>query len=252
MKNKDDKQKDLEALRKDLESAKNLFITGFEKLKVSQDFGTAFESDPTRLKLVRNLLALSNEFEIPLILEGIESTATVEAARDLGITLGQGFYFAHPSHAERVLEWAKEHPDTASAEEEVNIASIEEYLVTPVAETDVPDAPWVAFSAGSSDVAPKPAGAPVADQPVDVRGNFSERFFQALKQIYDLGAHEAVEPQAVDRFLENVLPAAVELCPAESRDELRARIASLKPREKFFLTAAGTVHSRPSSGDGGR
>jgi len=38
MKNRDDKQKDLEALRKDLEQAKNLFITGYEKLKVSQDF----------------------------------------------------------------------------------------------------------------------------------------------------------------------------------------------------------------------
>ena len=38
MKNRDDKQKDLEALRKDLEQAKNLFVTGFEKLKVSQDF----------------------------------------------------------------------------------------------------------------------------------------------------------------------------------------------------------------------
>src|SRR6266852_8192148 len=38
MKNRDDKQKDLEALRKDLESARNLFVTGFEKLKVSQDF----------------------------------------------------------------------------------------------------------------------------------------------------------------------------------------------------------------------
>jgi len=38
MKNRDDKQKDLEALRKDLEKARNLFVTGFEKLKVSQDF----------------------------------------------------------------------------------------------------------------------------------------------------------------------------------------------------------------------
>jgi len=37
-KNRDDKQKDLEALRKELEQAKNLFITGYEKLKVSQDF----------------------------------------------------------------------------------------------------------------------------------------------------------------------------------------------------------------------
>ena len=38
MKNRDDKQKELEALRKDLESARNLFVTGYEKLKVSQDF----------------------------------------------------------------------------------------------------------------------------------------------------------------------------------------------------------------------
>jgi large subunit ribosomal protein L10 len=38
MKNKDDKKKDLEALRKDLERAQSLFVTGFEKLKVSQDF----------------------------------------------------------------------------------------------------------------------------------------------------------------------------------------------------------------------
>ena len=38
MKNRDDKQKDLEALRKDLERARNLFVTGFEKLTVSQDF----------------------------------------------------------------------------------------------------------------------------------------------------------------------------------------------------------------------
>jgi large subunit ribosomal protein L10 len=38
MKNRDDKQKDLEALRKDLTEAGNLFVTGFEKIKVSQDF----------------------------------------------------------------------------------------------------------------------------------------------------------------------------------------------------------------------
>lgn len=38
MKNKEDKQKDLQALRKDLESLKNLFVTGYEKLRVGQDF----------------------------------------------------------------------------------------------------------------------------------------------------------------------------------------------------------------------
>ena len=38
MKNKEDKKKDFEELRKDLEKAKNLFVTGYEKLTVDQDF----------------------------------------------------------------------------------------------------------------------------------------------------------------------------------------------------------------------
>jgi large subunit ribosomal protein L10 len=38
MKKKDDKQKDLESLRQDLGEVKNLFVTGYEKLRVDQDF----------------------------------------------------------------------------------------------------------------------------------------------------------------------------------------------------------------------
>jgi large subunit ribosomal protein L10 len=38
MKKKEDKKKDIEALRQDLEHSQNLFVTGYEKLKVGQDF----------------------------------------------------------------------------------------------------------------------------------------------------------------------------------------------------------------------
>ena len=38
MKKKEDKQKDLEALRRDLRASRNLFVTGYEKLRVEQDF----------------------------------------------------------------------------------------------------------------------------------------------------------------------------------------------------------------------
>src|SRR5689334_10827553 len=38
MKNKEDKQKDIDALRKDFGPLKNLFVTGYEKLRVNQDF----------------------------------------------------------------------------------------------------------------------------------------------------------------------------------------------------------------------
>ena len=68
-------------------------------LKISQDFGTSFEADTTKTKIVRNLLSLANEFECELILEGIETAATAKAAAELGIRYGQGFYFAVPADA---------------------------------------------------------------------------------------------------------------------------------------------------------
>lgn len=38
MKNKQDKQNDVESLRRDLQESKNVFVTGYEKLRVAQDF----------------------------------------------------------------------------------------------------------------------------------------------------------------------------------------------------------------------
>jgi large subunit ribosomal protein L10 len=38
MKKKEDKKKDVDALRQDLEKSRNLFVTGYEKMRVSQDF----------------------------------------------------------------------------------------------------------------------------------------------------------------------------------------------------------------------
>jgi large subunit ribosomal protein L10 len=38
MKNKEEKKKDIDALHQDLERSKNLFVTGYEKLRVDQDF----------------------------------------------------------------------------------------------------------------------------------------------------------------------------------------------------------------------
>ena len=38
MKKKEDKQRDLDALRQDLQKTDNIFVTGFEKMRVDQDF----------------------------------------------------------------------------------------------------------------------------------------------------------------------------------------------------------------------
>lgn len=68
-------------------------------LKISQHFGTGFEGDSTKMKIVRNLLGLARDFECELVLEGIEAASTAEAALDLGIRYGQGYHFGLPSPA---------------------------------------------------------------------------------------------------------------------------------------------------------
>ena len=72
-------------------------------LKVSQHFGTAFETDRAKMKIVRNLLSLADDFGCDLIVEGIEHASTAEAAARLGIRYGQGFYFHRPAEAEVFL-----------------------------------------------------------------------------------------------------------------------------------------------------
>jgi EAL domain-containing protein (putative c-di-GMP-specific phosphodiesterase class I) len=68
-------------------------------LKISQQFGTDFERDATKEKIIRNIIALADDFGCQTILEGVETEATLHAARALGITLAQGYYFARPALA---------------------------------------------------------------------------------------------------------------------------------------------------------
>lgn len=66
-------------------------------LKVSQDFGTGFERDPTKLKLVLNIQSLARDFGCAVILEGVEDASTAEVAARIGIEYGQGFLFGRPA-----------------------------------------------------------------------------------------------------------------------------------------------------------
>jgi EAL domain-containing protein (putative c-di-GMP-specific phosphodiesterase class I)/ActR/RegA family two-component response regulator len=68
-------------------------------LKISQLFGTQFESDATKLKIIRNIVSLGSEFACDVIIEGIEDASSEVAARDLGIKFGQGYLFGRPADA---------------------------------------------------------------------------------------------------------------------------------------------------------
>jgi large subunit ribosomal protein L10 len=75
MKKKEDKEKDLEALRKDLEKTSNLFVAGYEKLKVSQDFELR--------KIVRGAGAKYRVVKNNLASIASEGTASAAVLKDL-------------------------------------------------------------------------------------------------------------------------------------------------------------------------
>lgn len=73
---------------------------GPDWMKISQYFGTGFESDPTKSKIVKSIASLAASFDARFILEGIETEETATAARELGIEYGQGYLFARPAAIE--------------------------------------------------------------------------------------------------------------------------------------------------------
>jgi EAL domain-containing protein (putative c-di-GMP-specific phosphodiesterase class I) len=69
-------------------------------LKISQRFGTSFEADAAKSKIVANIVSLAHSFDCEVVLEGIEHAETAAAAARMGIGYGQGFFFARPGEAE--------------------------------------------------------------------------------------------------------------------------------------------------------
>lgn len=68
-------------------------------IKISQAFGTAFEEDPMRTRVVRHIAAMARDFGCRTILEGVETEATARAAAANAIDLVQGYYFGRPREA---------------------------------------------------------------------------------------------------------------------------------------------------------
>jgi EAL domain-containing protein (putative c-di-GMP-specific phosphodiesterase class I) len=69
-------------------------------LTISHEFGTDFEKDPSRTKIIRNIQSLAHDFECDVILEGVESEETSRAAADIGARYAQGFFYARPADAD--------------------------------------------------------------------------------------------------------------------------------------------------------
>ncbi|HEY0156271.1 MAG TPA: EAL domain-containing response regulator [Thermoanaerobaculia bacterium] len=68
-------------------------------IKMSQTFGTDFENDETKERIVRHTVSLANDFNCETILEGVETATTSRAAAAMGVPLAQGFHYGRPHAA---------------------------------------------------------------------------------------------------------------------------------------------------------
>ena len=65
-------------------------------IKISGVFGTDFESNADKERVIRHVVALAHDFGCVTVLEGIETRQTADAAANLGIELAQGYFFSRP------------------------------------------------------------------------------------------------------------------------------------------------------------
>lgn len=75
-------------------------------LKIGHEFGTDFEKDPARKKIIRNIHSLARDFACEVILEGVETEETSRAAADIGARYAQGFFYARPAEASALVQYA--------------------------------------------------------------------------------------------------------------------------------------------------
>ncbi len=103
MKKKPDKQKDMEALRKELESSGNVFLTGYEKLTVSQDFELrkAVRGAGGKYRVIKNRIAE----------KAAEGTAAAELLRELKGMCSLAYTSGDPvALAKALTNYAKANP----------------------------------------------------------------------------------------------------------------------------------------------
>src|ERR1700755_3117698 len=81
MKKKEDKNKDLASLRQDLGDLKNLFVTGYEKMKVGQDFELrkTVRGAGGKYRVVKNNLAEKDSEGMPAeqVLKGLRGMTSL-------------------------------------------------------------------------------------------------------------------------------------------------------------------------------
>lgn len=85
-----------------LEYLTHLPISG---LKIDRAFVKDLQSDPSARTVIKCLIEMAHALSLEITAEGIETEKQGNILRDLGVDLGQGFYYARPMPASQYQQW---------------------------------------------------------------------------------------------------------------------------------------------------
>lgn len=88
-------------------SLSQIHALSLTKLKIDRSFITNIHQDLASYKIVKSLLALSQDMALECITEGVEIEEELDALKSLGCTLVQGYLFSEPLVAEDVGAWLR-------------------------------------------------------------------------------------------------------------------------------------------------
>jgi diguanylate cyclase (GGDEF)-like protein len=86
-------------------SLSQLHALALTKLKVDRSFVTRIHEKPASYKIVKSLVALSQDMGLDCIIEGVETREELDALRSLGCRTVQGYLFSRPMPFAQTLEW---------------------------------------------------------------------------------------------------------------------------------------------------
>ena len=75
------------------------------EVKIDRSFVQGMTTDAGDLAIVRAVVALSLQFGLTVVAEGVESELTLDLLKEMGCEIGQGFLFSRPLPYERLEAW---------------------------------------------------------------------------------------------------------------------------------------------------
>ncbi len=75
-----------------------------DTVKIDQVFVRTIETDPNNRKIINTIKQLADALGLDVIAEGVETEAAEEMIKALGCDYGQGFFYAKPAPAEKLME----------------------------------------------------------------------------------------------------------------------------------------------------